>query len=54
MYKGDTYPNYLSGTAYVMSIDVAPVLYQTAVETPLLHLEDVFITGKRTMQLQFT
>lgn len=46
MYKGDTYPNYLSGTAYIMSIDVAPVLYKTAVETPLLHLEDVFITGK--------
>ncbi|XP_066581627.1 beta-1,3-galactosyltransferase 1-like isoform X2 [Prorops nasuta] len=45
MYSGRTYPNYLSGTGYVMSIDVARKLYQAALATPLLHLEDVYITG---------
>ncbi|XP_012286095.1 N-acetyllactosaminide beta-1,3-N-acetylglucosaminyltransferase 4 isoform X2 [Orussus abietinus] len=45
MYSEKMYPNYLSGTGYVMSIDVAEKLYQAALATPLLHLEDVYITG---------
>lgn len=45
MFSGRTYPNYLSGTGYVMSLDVATKLYRAALETPLLHLEDVYITG---------
>lgn len=45
MYPEKTYPNYLSGTGYVMSLDVASKLYKSALVTPLLHLEDVFITG---------
>ncbi|XP_053977925.1 beta-1,3-galactosyltransferase 1-like isoform X2 [Hylaeus volcanicus] len=45
MYSETIYPNYLSGTGYVMSLDVAFKLYQTALTTPLLHLEDVYITG---------
>ncbi|RZF33631.1 hypothetical protein LSTR_LSTR007009 [Laodelphax striatellus] len=45
MYHGQTYPNYLSGTGYVMSYDVVTRLYQTALETPLIHIEDVYITG---------
>lgn len=45
MYPEKVYPNYLSGTGYIMSIDVASKLYQTALTTPLLHLEDVYITG---------
>ncbi|XP_043685267.1 beta-1,3-galactosyltransferase 1-like isoform X2 [Vespula pensylvanica] len=45
MYPEKVYPNYLSGTGYVMSIDVAFKLYQAALTTPLLHLEDVYITG---------
>ncbi|KAG5343217.1 B3GT1 galactosyltransferase, partial [Acromyrmex heyeri] len=45
MYSEKTYPNYLSGTGYVMSIGVASKLYQAALVTPLLHLEDVYVTG---------
>ncbi|XP_046681951.1 beta-1,3-galactosyltransferase 1-like isoform X2 [Homalodisca vitripennis] len=39
------YPNYLSGTGYVMSQDVVPKLYKAALKTPIIHLEDVYITG---------
>lgn len=45
MYSEKTYPNYLSGTGYVMSMNVALKLYQAALITPVLHLEDVYITG---------
>ncbi|XP_043512310.1 beta-1,3-galactosyltransferase 1-like isoform X1 [Frieseomelitta varia] len=45
MYSERIYPNYLSGTGYVMSLDVAFKLYHAALRTPLLHLEDVYITG---------
>lgn len=45
MFPDKVYPNYLSGTGYVMSLDVAIKLYQAALSTALLHLEDVFITG---------
>ncbi|XP_076765487.1 beta-1,3-galactosyltransferase 1 isoform X2 [Xylocopa sonorina] len=45
MYSEKVYPNYLSGTGYVMSLDVAFKLYHAALTTPLLHLEDVYITG---------
>ncbi|KAH8415900.1 hypothetical protein KR222_003297 [Zaprionus bogoriensis] len=45
MYQGDVYPQYLSGAGYVMSIDVVERLYEAALNTSLLYLEDVFITG---------
>lgn len=45
MYSKKIYPNYLSGTGYVMSLDVAAKLYETSLATPLLHLEDVYLTG---------
>lgn len=45
MYQGTVYPNYLSGTGYVMSRDVVSQLYQAALKTPLFHLEDVYLTG---------
>jgi hypothetical protein len=45
MYQGTLYPNYLSGTGYVMSRDVVSRLYQAALKTPLFHLEDVYLTG---------
>lgn len=54
MFSEKTYPNYLSGTGYVMSLDVASKLYESALSTPLLHLEDVYITGlcARTAKLR--
>ncbi|KAK7866511.1 hypothetical protein R5R35_002471 [Gryllus longicercus] len=45
MYQGRIYPNYLSGTGYVMSADAVGPLYSTALRTPFFHLEDVFLTG---------
>lgn len=45
IYHKTYYPNYLSGTAYLMSRDVARKLYSAALSTPIIHLEDVYITG---------
>lgn len=45
MYNGKIYPNYLSGTGYVMSIDLIPKLYKQAFVIPIFHLEDIYITG---------
>ncbi|XP_018015982.1 uncharacterized protein LOC108672764 isoform X2 [Hyalella azteca] len=45
MYQGDHYPNYVSGTSYVLSGNVLTPLLAAAIHTPLFHLEDVFITG---------
>lgn len=45
MYQGETYPQYLSGAGYLMSIDVVERLYDAALNTSLVYLEDLFITG---------
>lgn len=45
MFSGDMYPNYLSGTGYVMSMNSAVALYNASLTTPLFHLEDVYLTG---------
>lgn len=51
MYDKDTYPNYLSGTGYVMSVDVALRLYNASLRIPLFHLEDVFVTGNKLSRM---
>lgn len=53
MYKERVYPNYLSGTGYMMSLDVAEKLFNTALMTPIFHLEDVYVTGKILLILLF-
>ncbi|KAJ8926123.1 hypothetical protein NQ315_009980 [Exocentrus adspersus] len=45
MYQEKVYPNYLSGTGYVMSLDVAKRLFDTTLMTPIFHLEDIYLTG---------
>lgn len=45
MYSGEFYPDYLSGTAYVMTFEAAQRLYKGSLMTPLFHLEDVYLTG---------
>lgn len=45
MFSGSVFPNYLSGTGYVMSMDVAARLYNASLVTPIFHLEDVYLTG---------
>ncbi|XP_022235249.1 beta-1,3-galactosyltransferase 1-like isoform X2 [Limulus polyphemus] len=44
-FPGGVYPNYLSGTGYVMTHDVIPKLYQTCLNTKFLAMEDIFVTG---------
>lgn len=41
----DALPTYLSGVAYVLSGGVVGPLLRKALDTPALHLEDVFLTG---------
>ncbi|KAK4299274.1 hypothetical protein Pmani_028448 [Petrolisthes manimaculis] len=45
MFRDGHYPNYLSGTAYVLSGELVEPLFSAALSTPYFHLEDVFLTG---------
>uniref|UniRef100_A0A9I3FHC2 Uncharacterized protein n=1 Tax=Anopheles epiroticus TaxID=199890 RepID=A0A9I3FHC2_9DIPT len=45
MYDKEVYPNYLSGTAYLMNFATAKLLYRASLSTPIFHLEDVYLTG---------
>ena len=45
LYAEDTLPNYLSGTAYLLSGNIIPHLLEAAKHTPLIPLEDVYLTG---------
>ncbi|XP_066961514.1 beta-1,3-galactosyltransferase 1-like isoform X1 [Macrobrachium rosenbergii] len=45
MFREGKYPNYLSGTGYVISGDIIQSLLKAALSTEYFHLEDVFITG---------
>lgn len=45
MYPYKMYPYYLSGVGYFMSTQVALKLYEEAFSIPIIHMEDVYITG---------
>ena len=45
MYNGDRYPNYLSGSGYVLSRPSAECIFEKSKQIPYFHLEDIFITG---------
>ncbi|XP_017021462.1 beta-1,3-galactosyltransferase 1-like isoform X2 [Drosophila kikkawai] len=45
MYPNNTYPAFLVGKGYLMSMDVVKRLYEAAWYTKVVHLEDVFVTG---------
>ncbi|KAH8308718.1 beta-1,3-galactosyltransferase 1 [Drosophila kikkawai] len=45
MYPPEAYPKYLSGAGYLLSIDVVQRLYEASLNTTLVYLEDVYITG---------
>lgn len=45
MFNEKVYPNYLSGSAYVMDMMAATKLYNASFSIPLFHLEDVYVTG---------
>lgn len=45
LYEETTFPTFASGTGYVMTQKAVSELYSNALDTPLLPLEDVFLTG---------
>ncbi|XP_017866840.1 PREDICTED: beta-1,3-galactosyltransferase 1 [Drosophila arizonae] len=45
MYQDEVYPKYLSGAGYLMSIDVVERLFEASLNTSLIYLEDIYITG---------
>ncbi len=48
MFSGKVYPNYLSGTAYLMSASAAGALFRAAMEDSpdgIFNLEDIYVTG---------
>lgn len=45
IYNHEFYPEYLVGPAYLMTFEAAKKLYETALNTRLLQLEDVYYTG---------
>lgn len=48
MYSPRNFPKYLTGGGYVFTIDTAETLYKVSMNVPLLHLEDVFLTGNQS------
>lgn len=44
-FPGKVFPDYLSGTSYVMSADAVSKLYKASMEKPFMTMEDIFITG---------
>ncbi|RUS91277.1 hypothetical protein EGW08_000989 [Elysia chlorotica] len=44
-YSPKFYPNYLSGTAYVMSGTAALSLYEATLKVPIFWMEDIYVTG---------
>lgn len=42
-YPRNTYPNFCSGTGYVMDMDTAINIHKTSVDVPFLYLEDVYV-----------
>jgi beta-1,3-galactosyltransferase 1 len=45
LYKGSTYPDYVSGTSYSISREAVSLLYEASLRVPTFWLEDVYITG---------
>ena len=45
MFQGHVYPDYVSGTGYLMSYSTAMILFKMSLTVPAFHLEDVYITG---------
>ena len=45
LYPGRVYPGYLSGTGYMIRGSIVPTLLRNAQKTPLIHLEDIYVTA---------
>ncbi|XP_061169259.1 beta-1,3-galactosyltransferase 1-like [Saccostrea echinata] len=44
-YKGNYYPDYIAGTAYLISGDILQKLYSATQQVPYFIFEDIYITG---------
>ena len=44
-YPLNIFPKHLSGSGYVLSMSVVPILYECMLRTPFMNLEDVMLTG---------
>ncbi|CAL1532983.1 unnamed protein product [Lymnaea stagnalis] len=45
VFKEDTYPNYVSGTAYAMTSLASRLLFEASLRLPTFWLEDIYVTG---------
>ncbi|KAK6993726.1 beta-1 3-galactosyltransferase 1 [Biomphalaria glabrata] len=44
-FSGDYFPAYCSGSAFLISSDLAPLLYKAALNTPFFWVDDFYVTG---------
>lgn len=44
-FKDDYYPTYCSGSAYIMSVDVAIAMHRVSYDVPFFWVDDFYITG---------
>lgn len=44
-YPLNIYPKHISGSGYVLSMSIVPMLYECMLRTPFMNLEDVMLTG---------
>ena len=54
MYNADFYPPFCSGAGYVMSIDLASIIFELAIHEPKKeapHIDDAYVTGILASQL---
>ena len=51
MYIPETYVGYLSGVAYLLRTDVIPLMLKMSLTTPMIHMDDVYMTGLLPRQL---
>ena len=54
MFSEKKFPNYLSGTAYLMHRSTISKLYKASLDTPIFHLEDIYITGLLSRKVKIT
>ena len=54
MFTEKVYPDFVSGTGYVLSGALIPVMFDKSLQVPLFHLEDVFLTGIVAQHLNIT
>ncbi len=44
-YPLNIFPKHLSGSGYVLSMSIVPLLYECMLRTPYMNLEDIMLTG---------